>query len=282
MQDQALIGMKSSGVLRSALARHWPEYLMEATELGLFMIAACLAVALIEYPASPVHAAIADPLTRRLLVGLAMGGTAIAIIYSPLGQRSGGHFNPAVTLTFWRLGKIAGADALCYVIAQFLGGVLGVLIAGALLGPMLVAHRSVNYVATLPGEAGIASAFVAEVVISFGLMATVLMVSNTKRLNRYTALFAGALVATYITLEAPLSGMSMNPARSFGSALPGQIWTGLWIYFLAPPIGMLLAAEVYVRLKGGAAVLCCKLHHENDKRCIFNCRYGEAAANERT
>jgi aquaporin Z len=107
-------------------------------------------------------------------------------------------------------------------------------------------------------------------------MLTVLIVSNTKRLNRYTALFAGALVAIYITFEAPISGMSMNPARSFGSAFPADIWNNLWIYFLAPPIGMLLAAEVYLRFKGSSSVLCCKLHHENGKRCIFHCRYGES------
>lgn len=252
---------------------------MEAAELGLFMLSACVFVVLLEHPASPAHAAIGDPLLRRLLVGLAMGLTAIAIVYSPWGQRSGAHFNPAVTLTFLRLGKVAPWDALFYVVAQFVGGVSGVVIAVLLLGSMRVADPSVNYVATLPGEAGQPWAFAAEVAISFGLMLTVLFVSNHRRLNRYTALFAGTLVAIYITIEAPLSGMSMNPARTLASALPGEIWTGLWIYFTAPPIGMLLAAEVYVRMKGLGSVLCCKLHHENDKRCIFHCAYG--ASNER-
>ena len=86
-------------------------------------------------------------------------------------------------------------------------------------------------------------------------MLTVLHVSNNKRLNRYTAYFAGSLVALYITFEAPLSGMSMNPARSLGSALPGGIWDALWIYFIAPPIGMLAAAQVYLWWRGAARVL---------------------------
>ena len=149
-----------------------------------------------------------------------------------------------------------------------------------LAGTRFVADPSVNYVATLPGEAGIVWAFVAEVLISFGLMLTVLHVSNNKRLNRYTAYFAGSLVAIYITFEAPLSGMSMNPARSLGSALPGGIWDGLWIYFIAPPIGMLAAAQVYLRRHGVARVYCCKLHHENGKRCIFRCRYDQCGAVE--
>jgi aquaporin Z len=261
--------------MTGALRAHWPEYLMEAAELGLFMVSACLVVALLEHPSSPLRQALDDPLLRRFLIGAAMGLTAIAIVYSPLGKRSGAHFNPAVTLTFFRLGKIAPWDALFYVVSQFAGAVAGVLAARMLLGGGVLAHPSVNYVATVPGPAGIGVAFAAEVAISFGLMLVVLSVSNIKRLNRHTALFAGVLVATYITLEAPLSGMSMNPARSFGSAWPGAIWNALWIYFTAPTLGMLLAAEAYVRTKGAAAVLCCKLHHDNDQRCIFRCRYGE-------
>jgi aquaporin Z len=100
-------------------------------------------------------------------------------------------------------------------------------------------------------------------------MLTVLMVSNTRRLARYTGLFAGLLVATYISIEAPLSGMSMNPARTLGSALFAGDWTALWIYFIAPPTGMLLAAELYLRQRGPRAVFCAKLHHQNDRPCIF-------------
>jgi aquaporin Z len=82
------------------------------------------------------------------------------------------------------------------------------------------------------------------------------------------------LIAIYITLEAPLSGMSMNP-RTLASAIPAQNWTALWVYFTAPLLGMLLAAEVYVRWKGRSAVRCAKLHHNNNKRCIFRCGYQE-------
>jgi len=258
--------------MNDALRRHWPEYMMEAAGLATFMISACLFATVLEHPGSPVRQALPAPLLRRFLMGLAMGLTAVGIIYSPWGKQSGAHINPAVTLTFLRLGKVRPWDGLFYVIAQFTGGVAGIVVSAAILWPW-IADPSVNYVATVPGAGGTGFAFLAELLISFGLMVTVLIASNTDRLARFTGLFAGLLVATYITLEAPLSGMSMNPARTFGSALPGQIWTALWIYFTAPTLGMLLAAEAYRRVKGAHAVLCAKLHHHNDKRCIFRCGY---------
>lgn len=275
MNIRSALPASNSGFIEGgvdALTSHWPEYLMEAAGLGLFMLSACLFTGLLEYPGSPAHGALADPVLRRCLIGIAMGLTAIAIIYSPMGKRSGAHLNPSVTLTFWRLRKISSWDAAFYVVFQSVGGTLGVLAAAALM-PMVIGHPTVNYAVTLPGAAGRWTAFLAELAISFGLMLTVLTVSNRPHLNRYTGLFAGALVAVYISLEAPLSGMSMNPARTFASALPAAQWMDAWIYFLAPPIGMLLAAQAYVFRHGVSAVLCCKLHHDNDSRCIFRCRY---------
>jgi aquaporin Z len=260
-----------------ALREHWPEYLCEAAELGLFMISAGLFTILLHHPNSPVLNLIPSEFTRRMLTGIAMGGTAIALIFSPLGKRSGAHFNPAVTLTFWRLGKINNWDAIFYVVAQFIGGTLGIF-AVTLFVRDALSHPTVNYAATLPGMQGVIVAFIAEFVIAFVLMSVVLRVSNTPHIARYTGLFAGALVATYITLESPLSGMSMNPARTFGSALVGQIWTGLWIYFTAPVIAMQVAAFVYLRSK--RTVYCAKYHHYNSQRCIFNCQFRELLARE--
>lgn len=267
------------GPLFTALRRHWPEYLMEGAELGLFMLSACLVVALLEYPSSPIHALLPDPTFRRVLIGLAMGATAIAIIYSPIGQRSGAHFNPSVTFTFWRLGKIEHCDAAFYVLSQFIGGTLGVLLSAFLLGH-IIADPTVHYAVTVPGPQGMWTAFLAEAVISFLQLSLVLRVSNTKQLARFTGVFAGVMVATYISIEAPFSGMSMNPARTFASAFPANLWTAWWIYFTAPPLGMLLAAELYVRQHSIHQVFCAKLHHHNEKRCIFRCNWDALGAGD--
>ena len=254
--------------MSDGLKYHWPEYLIEAACLGLFMISAFTFGVLLEHPASPVHQAIPGSLARRFLMGLAMGGTAAGIIYSSWGKQSGAHFNPSVTLTFLRLGKVQSWDALFYVVCQFIGGLLGALSASIALAAW-VSHPSVNYVVTAPGNAGVFIAFIAEAAITFILMTLILHVSNDPKLHKLTGLCTGILVAAYITIEAPVSGMSMNPARTFASAVPAQQWTALWIYFTAPLIGMLSAAEVYVRRRGARAIACAKLHHDNNKRCIF-------------
>lgn len=263
--------------VRQALTSHWPEYLIEALGLCVFMISACSFVSLVEYPASSVRQAVADPLQRRALVGLAMGLTAVAIIYSPWGMRSGAHLNPALTTVYALLGKVAPRDALFYIAFQFMGGIAGVLLARTLLGDAVVGSAAVHYVVTRPGVYGTGAAFAAEFAISFGLMTLVLTCSNRPRYNRYTGLFAGGLIALYITFEAPLSGMSMNPARSLGSAVSAREWGALWVYFSAPLAGMLLAAVAYCRTHGGGSILCCKLHHDNGQRCIFRCRYHRGA-----
>ena len=254
--------------MTAALKRHWPEYLMEAACLGLFMISAFAFGTILEHPASLAHQAIPNPLLRRFLMGLAMGSTAILIIYSPWGKQSGGHINPSTTITFFRLGKVAPWDTAFYIFFQFVGGLTGALLASVVLSAW-VSHPSVHYVVTTPGRAGAGVAFVAEIGITFILMTVILNVSNNTRLHKLTGLCAGILVATYITLEAPISGMSMNPARTFASAVPAHHWAALWVYFTAPLIGMLAAAEVYVRMKGTQSVGCAKLHHDNHTRCIF-------------
>ena len=127
----------------------------------------------------------------------------------------------------------------------------------------------VNYVATVPGKAGACTALIAEAVISCGMMLMVLFMTNTTKLARFTGLLGGTLVFLYITFEAPLSGMSINPARTVASAWPSGIWTAGWIYLVAPIGGMLLAVEIYRMLKEGAQVACAKWNHDPRQRCIF-------------
>ena len=255
-----------------ALRRHWPEYLMEAAGVAIFMIVLCLAMILFMHPGSPLRQGIESDFVRRALMGFVMGLAILSLIGSPWGQRSGAHLNPAITLGFFRLGKIEGADALCYIVAQFTGGVAGVNLMTWLFG-LHMSDPAVNWAATAPGPWGSFAALLAEIVISFVLMMVILLASNTRELSRYTPLLAAALIAIFVMVEAPISGMSMNPARSFAPAVPASLLSVLWIYFTAPPLGMLLAAEAYQRLRGVGSVFCAKLHHHNTRRCIFRCRY---------
>ncbi len=254
------------GALQS-LREHWPEYLIEGWALGSFMVSAGLFATLFDYPGSPVHQAIGDANVRRALGGVAMGLTAIALIYSPWGQRSGAHMNPAVTLTFLRLGKVRRWDAFFYAFAQFVGGLLGVVVVASVLGSAFTG-APVNYAATMPGPHGSWVALAAEVGIATLMMLTILTVSSTPRLARFTGIFAGLLVATYISLEAPFSGMSMNPARSFASAAPALMWEHFWIYLFAPVLGMLAGAQIYLITRPRAGVACAKLQHSASQRCI--------------
>jgi aquaporin Z len=264
MPDRTL-SRPPSLTLRQALLRHWAEYLIEAGALGAFMISAGLFTVLFEFSASPLHAVFAHALVRRALIGLAMGATAVALIYCPWGRRSGAHMNPAVTLTYLALGRVRAADALFYAIAQTAGGTVGVLLVWACVGSVFSAPE-VQFVATLPGPAGPTVAFFAELGISALLMLTVLEVSGRPALARYTGVCAGALIAAFVTFEAPLSGMSMNPARSFASALPSGLWQHFGIYLVAPPLGMLTAALLHQRLSVRSG--CAKLAHDSAQRCI--------------
>lgn len=252
----------------STLRKHWPEYLCEAACLGLFMISAGGFTALLEYPNSLVRQALPSEFLRLALNGLAMGLTAISIIYSPIGARSGAHMNPAVTWTFFRLGKVKPWDALFYPVFQLLGGVAGVLMVKLVLGRIFT-DSPVNHVVTVPGKAGVATALIAETIVACGMMLMVLFTTNTPKLARFTGLFGGALVFLYITFEAPLSGMSINPARTVASALPSGVWTAGWVYFVAPIGGMLLAVEIYRLSRKSAQVACAKWNHDPRQRCIF-------------
>jgi len=253
--------------LRTAFTRHWPEYLIEAALLAAFMLSAVGCAVLLEHPSSTLHAAIPSPLARRLVMGVAMGLTAMALIYSPWGARSGAHFNPAVTLTFARLGKIDAADAFFYVVFQCAGALAGVAVAALALAE-LAADPAVRFAATTPGAAGLGGALVAELAISCALMLVVLGTASTPASARFTGVAVGALLVVYVTLEAPLSGMSMNPARSLGSAAGSGMFEALWVYVVAPLAGMLLAAELHRRR---APVRCAKLRHA--RPCIFRCEH---------
>ena len=253
-------------------ALKWPLYVYEALELAIFMLSACVFTVILFHPNYPALKLIPSPILRRLLMGIAMGLTAIAIIHSTMGKRSGAHFNPSITLTYFRLGKIQSQDALFYIAFQFLGGIFGVAVSALLLGRQL-ADPFVGYAITVPGIYGTTAAFFAELFMAALLMGVVLWTSNRPRIAPYTSYCVGILIMFYIILFAPVSGFSINPARTVGSAVFAQVFTALWLYFLAPILGMLLSAELYLRSYGEDRILCAKLHPDPDYPCPFLCHF---------
>jgi aquaporin Z len=253
-----------------ALRMHWRLYVYEGAELAWFMIAACVATVILFGAGSPVVHAVASAALRRAVMGVAMGVTAVMIIHSGMGKRSGAHFNPAITLTYLRLGKIAPWDAAGYVVGQFVGGIAGVGVSALLLGRHL-AQPSVAYAVTVPGVGGTLGAFAAEMFMAALLMAVVLITTNIPRWSHTTSYCVGLLIVGYIFFFAPVSGFSINPARTVGSAVFAHVYTALWIYFVAPLGGMLLSAEVYIERYGIDRVLCAKLHPAPSVLCPFRC-----------
>jgi aquaporin Z len=205
-------------------------------------------------------------------MGTAIAITTFLIIRSPLGRRSGAHFNPAVTLTFFWLGRVHRWDAGCYIIAHFVGAVAGVLAARQILGVRLSAPP-VRYLVTLPGSHGSPIAFLGEYLLSAILMGVVLYGSNHRLLTRFTPVFVALLTVSYFAFSSSISGFSVNPARTFSSALFAWIWQGIWIYFLAPCLGMLTAATIYIRSMGPNSVYCAKVFHDLRSTCPFPCHF---------
>lgn len=256
----------------STFAQDWRLFLYEGAELAIFMLSACVFTVVLFHPSYPALRLIPSAAWRRVLMGLAMGITAVLIIHSPMGKRSGAHFNPAITLTYLRLRKIAVWDAAFYVVFQFVGGVFGVGLSTLLLGKQLV-DPGVEYAVTVPGKYGTSAAFAAEVFMAALLMAVVLWTSNRPRIAPYTSYCVGVLIALYILFFAPVSGFSINPARTVGSAVFAHVWTAGWVYFTAPLLGMLGVAEVYLRSYGADRILCAKLHPDPRYPCPFLCHF---------
>ncbi len=219
-------------------------YLCEALGLGLFMFSAGLFDTLIDHPDLPIRHHIQSDLIRRFLIGSAMGLTALYILNSPFGKRSGAHINPSVTIVQYRLGNISLTDSVFYVLFQCIGAALGVLLIDLIM-PHLFQSPQINYIVTKPLHNLTTLAFVLEFIISFILIAVVLYSNTNKTLSKYTAWFVAFLITIFITFEAPYSGMSMNPARTFGSAIVANQWTDFWIYCVAPPVGM-ICGELFI------------------------------------
>lgn len=190
---------------------------------------------------SPIVALFPNAGLRRAITGFLFGATGALIAISKVGKISGAHINPIVTLAFRIHGKMTSRDAIGFILAQFIGAVVGS-VPLLLWGKM---GRSVGFGNTAPGaDYSDWIALAGEIITTIGLIVGLFIFLGHKKLRRYTPLLFPFLYAFMVWLEAPVSGTSTNPARSLGPSVISGIWSGWWIYFVGPLIGTFVGLGV--------------------------------------
>lgn len=222
---------------------HLPEYLAEFFGTACLVFFGLSAVVFNFGDGTPMAQWIPSSSLRLLLTGLCFAGTGSLVALSPLGRLSGGHINPSVSLAFWLGGKLPGRDFIWYVVAQMTGGIVGEI---ALIAFWRGHAASVMNGMTLPGAGWpIWQVFDWEAALTGLLVFLIFIFVSSRRLMRWTPLMNWIVVGIMVWLEAPVSGTSLNPARSFGPALLSGVWTAQWLYFIAPPLGGMLGLAAF-------------------------------------
>jgi len=247
---------------------HWPEYGAELLGTAFLLFAGVSAVIFDFDKSLPLAHLLPNKSVRLLITGLLFAGSGSLVAISPLGRLSGGHINPAVTLAFWAQGKMHRFDMGGYILSQLLGAIIGTLLVALVWG----GHAAnVSDGATVPGAGyPLGIVFLAEVILTFVLVLSIFLFVSSHRLMRWTPLMVWILIGVMVWLEAPISGTSLNPARSFGPALVSWLWQGHWLYWVAPPLGALLAVGAFRLLAiGKHDVLTGKMFHTPHYRSVF-------------
>lgn len=214
-------------------------YISEFAGTALLLLVGLSAVIFINGLGSPILKLLPDAGIRRAITGFLFGTTGCLIALSPVGAISGAHINPTVSIAFWLRGSMKFKNMLGYVAAQMTGAVIGCL-------PLVFwgeQAKSIEYAATVPN--GITAAFIGETWTTFVLIAVILFFTSHQKIKNFTPFMMPVIYCIMVYLEAPLSGTSTNPARSFGPAVIAHIWQGYWLYWLAPLSGTLLAVLVF-------------------------------------
>ncbi len=188
---------------------------------------------------SPMAELIPSVKVRQVITGFIFGSVGASIALSPLGKISGAHINPAVTIVFWLFRKLQGRLAITYILSQFTGAVIGCL-------PLLLWGRlgkSIDFGVTIPGQDYTTqAAFLGEVITTFTMVLLLIVFIGFRQIRRFTPYMFPVLYAIMVPLEADISGISTNPARSLGPAVISGQWDTFWIYLAGPLIGALLAS----------------------------------------
>jgi aquaporin Z len=189
-------------------------------------------------------------------VSPAFGLTVLTGVYA-LGPISGGHFNPAVTVGLWAGGRFRGRDVLGYVIAQVLGAIAGAgvlyVIASGKTGWEVGRFAANGYGEYSPGGYSLTSALVTEIVMTFMFLIVILGATHRRAPVGFAGIAIGLALTLIHLISIPVTATSVNPARSTGPALFVGGWaiSQLWLFWLAPIVGALVAGGVYLSLFDG-------------------------------
>ncbi len=238
---------------------HWPEWGAELIGTTILVFGGLSAVVVDFGAGSPVAAVLPSSSARLLLTGALFAGTGALVTISPLGRRSGAHLNPAVTLAFWLTGHVGPSDLIGYVVSQCAGAAIG---TAAVAATWRDRAASVHDGLTQPG-AGVSSgaAVSIEAIMTAAMVLTILVSLSSPRTLRWTPLAVWAAVTVLVWQGAPYTGTSLNPARSLGPAIVAGDFRDLWIYWLGPPLGAVLAVAIDRVVLPDAAPLTAKLFH---------------------
>jgi len=243
----------------------WQLFLSEFVGTGLLLLGGLSLVIFVFGVGSPVTAWIPSMTVRQIMSGFLFGSLGAAIALSPVGEVSGAHINPAVTLGFLLLGKLKPRPAFGYVVAQ-VGGAMLFCVPLLLWGNM---GRSISFGASLPGPGySTWTVLFGEFATTFCLVAGLCVFLSLRGLRRFTPYMIPFLYAIMVPLEAAISGTSTNPARTMGPAVISQNYTGLWIYWVGPFLGTIAAVLACSFLASRIEVA--KVYHfDKDRSGVF-------------
>ena len=211
---------------------------------------------------------IPDQFARLFLTGVMIAGTKVLVVISPLGKRSGGHLNPAITLPFWLLKMMHRRDLVGFIAFQFIGATIGSVIAMVVWGKEF---WNVGGAVILPAsDIPVFIAFLAETAMTFILAIAILIMVSHHSTTKYTPLVVWVVITLEIVLGGQISGTGINPARSFGPAMITNLWQDQWVYLTAPPLGAIIAATAFhFKIFGSFRLKTGKLFHTPFYKCIF-------------
>jgi aquaporin Z len=210
--------------------------------LGTFVLV-FFGIGAVLFCASSIGSAlIPEPFWQRLFIGAWFGLAIVFVSYSPFGSYSGAHLNPAVTLWQRLRKKCTTESLLMYWVSQGLGSVLAIWLLAALFPTLM---KTAHFGMTNPGSGyPLLGVLASEIVATFIVLLTVFLSGLSKKSRPYTAIYAAIVITLLVAIEAPISGTSLNPARSFGPAFVAGNFSYYWIYVVGPMTASVIGARI--------------------------------------